>query len=128
MRHSKRLCRVFIMFNFICSSILVKKREIGILRAIGARVIDVFKIFMTESLIIALFCIVLSCLGSIGCCILLNWILTIDTALLLVNLFVFCPVSIICILGIALIISFISTFIPILLYSERYLVESIRTL
>lgn len=44
-----------IMFcNFIATSIANKKREIGILRAVGARGLDVFKIFLNESLIIAL--------------------------------------------------------------------------
>lgn len=43
-----------IMFcNFIATSIANKKREIGILRAVGARGVDVLKIFLNESLIIA---------------------------------------------------------------------------
>ncbi|NLD25878.1 MAG: ABC transporter ATP-binding protein/permease, partial [Acholeplasmataceae bacterium] len=40
--------------NYIATSVSVKKREIGILRAIGARSNDVFRIFVNESLIIAL--------------------------------------------------------------------------
>lgn len=44
-----------VMFcNFITTSIANKKREIGILRAVGARGLDVFKIFFNESLMIAL--------------------------------------------------------------------------
>ncbi len=44
-----------IMFcNFIVISIANKKREIGILRAVGARGMDILKIFLNESLIIAL--------------------------------------------------------------------------
>ena len=41
-------------FNFISVSIANKKRDIGILRAIGSRSHDVVKIFFIESLIIAL--------------------------------------------------------------------------
>lgn len=41
------------LMNFIATSISYKKREIGILRAVGARGTDVFKIFFNESLIIA---------------------------------------------------------------------------
>jgi ABC-type antimicrobial peptide transport system permease subunit len=41
------------MMNFISTSISYKKREIGILRAVGARSSDVFGIFFNESLIIA---------------------------------------------------------------------------
>jgi len=43
-----------LLMNFISISISYKKREIGILRAVGARSSDVFKIFFSESLIIAL--------------------------------------------------------------------------
>lgn len=43
-----------LLMNFISLSIAHKKREIGILRAVGARSSDVYKIFFSESLIIAL--------------------------------------------------------------------------
>ena len=42
------------LMNFISISISYKKREIGILRAVGARSSDVFKIFFSEAAIIAL--------------------------------------------------------------------------
>ncbi len=42
------------MFNFISASITNKKREIGILRAVGARSRDVFLIFFTEAFFVAL--------------------------------------------------------------------------
>lgn len=45
---------VLLLMNFISLSIAYKKREIGILRAVGARSSDVYKIFFSESLIIAL--------------------------------------------------------------------------
>lgn len=41
------------LMNFISTSISYKKREIGILRAVGARGLDVYGIFFNESLIIA---------------------------------------------------------------------------
>ena len=43
-----------LLMNFISTSISYKKREIGVLRAVGARSSDVFKIFFSEALIIAL--------------------------------------------------------------------------
>ena len=43
-----------LLMNFIGTSIAYKKREIGVLRAVGARSSDVFKIFFSEALIIAL--------------------------------------------------------------------------
>ena len=49
-----------LLMNFIAISISYKKREIGVLRAVGARSSDVFKIFFSEALIIALINFVLS--------------------------------------------------------------------
>ena len=46
--------------NFISTSIVYKKREIGILRAVGATGADVYGIFATESVIIALINFVIS--------------------------------------------------------------------
>lgn len=43
------------LFNFISASISAKTRDIGILRAVGGRGADVFKIFFSESSIIAAF-------------------------------------------------------------------------
>ena len=44
---------IILFSTFIASSLSYKRREIGILRAIGARGSDVFKIFFSESLIIS---------------------------------------------------------------------------
>ena len=49
-----------LLMNFIATSISYKRREIGVLRAVGARSSDVFKIFFSEALIIALINFVLS--------------------------------------------------------------------
>lgn len=46
--------------NFIAASVTYKKREIGILRAIGSRANDVFRIFFSESFIIAMINFVLA--------------------------------------------------------------------
>ncbi len=49
-----------LLMNFIATSISYKKREIGILRAVGARSSDVFKIFFSEALMIAIINFILS--------------------------------------------------------------------
>ncbi len=49
--------------NFISTSIAYKKQEIGILRAIGSRSNDVFRIFFSESFIIAAINFLLSAIG-----------------------------------------------------------------
>ena len=74
------------LMNFITNSISYKKREIGVLRALGARGSDVFGIFFNESLIIALINFVLSAITTIVVCNVINGIvlakLPVDIALL----------------------------------------------
>lgn len=50
------------IFTFISNNINLKRKEIGILRAIGSRGVDVAKIFVTESIIIGLIAAMLSTL------------------------------------------------------------------
>jgi len=54
-----------LLMNFIATSISYKKREIGVLRAVGARSSDVFKIFFSEALIIAVINFILSMVAVI---------------------------------------------------------------
>lgn len=54
----------FLLANFIATSISYKKQEIGILRAIGSRGNDVFRIFFAEAFIIAMINFVLACIGT----------------------------------------------------------------
>ncbi|MBQ7348857.1 MAG: ATP-binding cassette domain-containing protein, partial [Clostridia bacterium] len=56
------------LFNFISVSIENKKNEIGILRAVGARGVDVFKIYIIEALIITTLCLILSSVASAVLC------------------------------------------------------------
>ena len=51
---------MLLFYNFISVSINNKKREIGILRAVGAKRSDVFKIFYSEAFIIAIINFILS--------------------------------------------------------------------
>lgn len=52
-----------LMMNFIIVSISYRKKDIGILRAIGARSMDVLKIFVWEGITLALISYVVSILG-----------------------------------------------------------------
>lgn len=54
-----------LLMNFISTSISYKKREIGVLRALGARGSDVFGIFLNESLLIATINFVLAAVATI---------------------------------------------------------------
>ena len=113
------------LLNFISVSITAKKKEIGILRAVGARGSDAFKIFFSESLIIALICFVIASVGSFFVCGLLNNTLADIVSMQLLN---FNIVNILLILVISLGISFIATFFPVWFAAKKKPVESIRAL
>lgn len=61
-----------LLMNFISTSISYKKREIGVLRALGARGVDVFGIFFNESTIIAFINFVLSTVATFIICFVIN--------------------------------------------------------
>lgn len=66
------LFAALMLMNFISTSINYKKREIGVLRALGARGSDVFGIFLNESMIIALINFGLSAVATIVGCKIIN--------------------------------------------------------
>ena len=119
------LFAILLFSNFISVSISQKRREIGILRAVGARSLDVFKIFFSESLVIAGICSVLSIAGSAFVCQILNTELG---ASLGASIFVFGIASILIIVGIALLTAFLATFLPVWNAAKKKPVDSIRAL
>lgn len=114
-----------LLSNFISVSISYKKREIGILRAVGARSIDVFKIFFSESFVITAICVVASLVGSIACCALINGVLV---SLIRASLFVFGPLSLGVLLAVAFVTAVVATFLPVWNAAKKKPVESIRAL
>lgn len=119
------LFAILLFSNFITVSISQKRREIGILRAVGARSFDVFKIFFSESLVIAAICSVFSIIGSFFVCRILNTELG---SALGASIFVFGIASILIILVIALLTAFIATFLPVYNAAKKKPVESIRAI
>ena len=115
-----------LLLNFISVSISSKNKDIGILRAVGARGSDVFKIFFSESSIITLICFVLSAVAAGFVCNYLNQQLS--ESMIGVKLLNYGVINIGLILGVALVISFIATFIPVLIASKKPPVEAIRSL
>lgn len=113
-----------LLSNFIATSISAKTREIGILRAVGARSIDVFKIFFSESFIITLICILLS---ITGCHILSGYLSEVVGEMIEVTLFVFGPVSVIILIAVALLTTLLATFLPVRKAAKKKPVDSIRT-
>lgn len=118
---------VLFLINFITTSITNKRSEIGILRALGARRIDVFKVFVTESLIIALICFVLSALAAPVVCFVMNSLFADNTGFYLPVLN-FGLVHVLLLLGITLAVSLLATIVPILLESKKEPMDSIRAI
>ncbi|MCD8307634.1 MAG: ATP-binding cassette domain-containing protein [Clostridia bacterium] len=116
-----------LLFNFISVSISNKSKEIGILRAVGASGTDVFKIFFTESAIIALICLVLS---LIICAILVPLFDSFfrSSFVTVVSLIVFNGCCVLMMVGIAVIVAVLGTFLPVFFAARRKPAESIRAL
>lgn len=114
-----------LLSNFISVSISHKKREIGILRAVGARSSDVFKIFFSESFIIAAICVVLAVAGSIVLCGVLNAEVS---SMIGASLFVFGILSFAVLIGVALLTAVVATFLPVYNAAKKKPVDSIRAL
>ena len=114
-----------LLCNFISVSISYKKREIGILRAVGARGFDVFKIFFSESFFITFICLCISVVVTFILCQFLN--VQVGAALN-ASIFNFGFLSLITLLGIAIATSVISTFLPVWNAARKKPVDSIRAL
>ena len=115
-----------LLLNFISVSIASKKKDIGILRAVGARGSDVFKVFYSESGIIAGICFVLSTIATFIVCMILNREMM--RSMVGIPFFDFGPISILIVLGISIVFSFVATFLPVLLAAKKPPVEAIRAL
>ena len=119
------LLAAFFLLNFISVSISTKKKDIGILRAVGARGSDVFKIFYAESFIIAAICFVLATIGSYVVCMVLNNTMVEVVSMKLLN---FGIINTAIVLGSSLIVSVIATFFPVFFAARKSPVEAIRAL
>ena len=113
------------LMNFISTSISYKKREIGVLRALGARGSDVFGIFFNESMIIAAINFVLSTVATFVVCTVLNNIvlasLPVDIVLLNVGIR-----QLILIAGVSVLSAFLGSFIPTSKISRKRPIDAIN--
>ena len=111
--------------NFISTSITHKKQEIGILRAIGSRSNDVFRIFFAESFIIAMINYVLSLAGTISVTIVINSLLR-DEAGMLITFLNFGIRQIGILLAVSLAVAFIATFLPVKKIASMKPIDAIK--
>lgn len=114
-----------LLFNFISTSISAKSKEIGVLRAVGARGTDVFKIFFAEAFIIALICFVISAIAGGVICFMLNGVFAGAINLSVMN---YGPLQILLILGISVVVALVATILPVFFAAKKPPVESIRAL
>lgn len=111
--------------NFIGTSISYKKQEIGILRAIGSRSNDVFRIFFAESFIIAMINFVLSSAGVFAVTAILNGLLRKNVGLL-ITVLNFTPRQLLLLLAVSLLVAFIASFLPVKRIASKRPIDAIR--
>ncbi|MCM1307541.1 MAG: ATP-binding cassette domain-containing protein, partial [Butyrivibrio sp.] len=111
--------------NFIGTSIAYKKQEIGILRAIGARSNDVFKIFFSESFIIAMINFVISCAGVFLLTRAFNFMMRYDVGIL-ISILTFGVRQVALLLLVSLAVAALASFIPVKKIASKKPVDAIR--
>ena len=115
-----------LLMNFISTSISYKKREIGVLRAVGARSSDVFKIFFSEALMIALINFVLST------AVVITGIFVANTAMhnegITITLLNYGVRQFVLMLVISVGVALLASFLPVNRIAKKKPVESIRAL
>jgi len=113
------------MMNFISTSISYKKREIGILRAVGARSSDVFGIFFNESLVIALVNFAIAAIAVLGFSIYFNAMFRNQYGLI-ITLFSFGIRQLILILVVSIGAAFIASVLPTTRISNKKPIDAIN--
>lgn len=116
-----------LLLNFIIISIAGKQREIGILRAVGARGLDVFKIFFAESGILVGSCLVFSLFGTAIAAVVLNHILK-EQLGLAVSVFLVGPLSVLLMAAVAAAVALLGTIFPVFFAARKKPVDTIRSL
>ncbi len=122
---------IFVIFasllfsNFIMVSISYKKVQIGILRAIGSRSNDVFRIFFAESFCIAMINFVLSVAGTFVACALLNTALKSGTGLLLSILNVGFR-QVVLLFFVCLLVAAVASYLPVKKIAMKRPIDAIR--
>jgi len=121
------LFAALMLSNFISASINGKEKDIGVLRAIGAKGTDIFKIFITEALIITLSCFFISIAATSVVCNIINGYL-IAAELVSLSMFLFITPDAFMMLAVAVLSAFIATILPVYRTVKKKPVEAIRCL
>ena len=119
------LFAALMLANFIGTSISYKKQEIGILRAIGSRSNDVFRIFFAESFIIAVINFVLSCIGVFAATSIINYMLRTQAGIL-ITVLSFGPRQVLLLLAVSILVAFLASFFPVKRIASKRPIDAIR--
>lgn len=119
------LFAAIMLSNFIATSISYKRQEIGILRAIGARSNDVFRIFFSESFIIAMINFVLAAISTGVVTAIINKVIR-DEAGILITILNFGPRQILLLLAVSVGVAAVASFIPVYKIASKKPIEAIR--
>lgn len=119
------LFAALMLANFIGISISHKKQEIGILRAIGSRSNDVFRIFFAESFIIAMINFILSAIGVGVATVIINVLLKKNLGIL-ITVFSFSLRQIVLLLAVSIFVAFIASFLPVKKIASKKPIDAIR--
>ncbi|MEE1006692.1 MAG: ABC transporter permease, partial [Acutalibacteraceae bacterium] len=111
--------------NFIGTSISYKKQEIGILRAIGSRSNDVFRIFFAESFVIAMINFVLSSIGVFAATVIFNQLMRTEVGIL-ITILSFGIRQLILLLAVSIFVAFIASFLPVKRIASKRPIDAIR--
>ena len=111
--------------NFISTSVAYKKQDIGILRAIGSRSNDVFRIFFAEAFIIAMINCVLSVIGTFTVTVFINSALRDEAGLLITFLdFGIRQIGLLFLVSIA--VALVATFLPVKKIASMKPIDAIK--
>ncbi len=119
------LFAALMLSNFIATSISYKKQEIGILRAIGSRSNDVFRIFFAESFIIAMINFTLSAIGVFAATLIINFVIRNQIGIL-ITLLSFDIRQIALLLGVSILVAFVASYIPVKRIASKRPIDAIR--
>ena len=119
------LFAALMLSNFIAMSISYKKQEIGILRAIGSRSNDVFRIFFSESFIIAMINFVLSAAGVLVATSVINGLVRHELGIL-ITVLSFTPRQIVLLLAVSIFVAFLASFFPVKKIASKKPIDAIR--
>ena len=111
--------------NFIGTSIAHKKQEIGILRAIGSRSSDVFRIFFSESFVIAMINFLLSAVGVFIARTIINSTIRKELGVL-ITVLNFGPRQILLLLVVSMLVAALASFLPVKKIASKRPIDAVR--